>query len=399
MRSALTLVLGMCLVLAAAPAAPGQEMRRFNSRHYRITTDADPALASEIADHMDLVYAEYMRRFAAFRPRNVRQHPLYVFTRRADYIALLSEHGINPEGTGGMFFISASGSGLATYLEAQSLGRMFHTLRHEGFHQFADQRIGRRLPPWANEGIAEYFGEAVVVGNHLDTGRVSPEKLRPVVQHIRADEHLPFEQLLEMTQDQWNTRVNTGQASIQYDQSWSIVNFLVQGDPRYRAAFNRYLRNIARGDRPRTAMSKAFGTEDYRNFENAWRKYMLDLDPDPSRTAAYRLEFIAAGLKLLNEHGRPVQTIDQLRNTLAAVDFSVTQEISPGRTIRISARNADNFQPPTPKKGDESATLKLTAPASPDLPPGAVVEGLELTVRLRWRRDAAGALLPRVIYE
>lgn len=392
-------VLAGALLLALAAGAWAQDMRRINSRYYRIATDVDEQLAGEIAEHMDLVYGEYERRFAAFRPRNAQQHPLYVFTRRADYLAMLARNGIDGEGTGGMFFISPSGSGLATFLEDQSLDRMFHTLRHEGFHQFADQRIGRMLPPWANEGIAEYFGEAVVVGKRLDTGRVSPEKLRPVVQHIKANEHLPFKELLEMSHEQWITRVSDGTASIQYDQAWSVVNFLVQGDRRYRAAFNSYLQNISRGEAPRAAMTKAFHTDNYQNFEAAWRRYMLDLEPDPTRSAAYRLEFIAAGLKLLTEHGFKVQSIDQLHQILAASDFSVTQEISPGQTIRLSARDAENFQAPQPKAAGKTATLALTQPAAADLPPGAIVEGLDLTIRLHWRRDASGALLCRVIYE
>ncbi|QNN22303.1 DUF1570 domain-containing protein [Planctomycetales bacterium ZRK34] len=389
----------MMLSLVMTAPAPAQNMRQFNSRYYRIATDVDKQLADEIAAHMDLVYGEYVRRFAAFRSRNARQHPLYVFTRQEDYLAMLAQHEINGEGTGGMFFISRSGSGLATFLEGQSLDRMFHTLRHEGFHQFADQRIGRRLPTWANEGIAEYFGEAVVVGKRLDTGRVSPQKLRPVVQFIEAGHALPFELLMEMSNQEWIERVNTGTASIQYDQAWSVVNFLVQGDRRYRAAFNQYLQNIARGDAPHTAMSKAFHTNNYDNFEAAWRKYMLELEPDPSRSAGYRLEFLAAGLRLMAQHGRSAHSIEELRKILAGVNFTVTQEISHGQTITISAQDSENFEAPQPKAADKTATIKLTDPEAADLPPGIVVEGLELTVRLVWRRDSNGILISRVVYE
>jgi len=374
------------LLIAVTFTAASAEMRQVNSRFYQITTDVELSLARDIGRHMDIVYTEYMRRFAAFRPKHPGKHPLYVFTKQADYQAMLAGAGIDGTGSGGMFFVSGRRSGLATYLEDQTLGRMFQTLRHEGFHQFAHSRIGHNLPPWANEGIAEYFGEAIVTGRKLDTGRVAPQRLQRVVEHVKADQHMPFDQLLPMSHDQWNMRVQFGQSSIQYDQSWSIVHFLVQGDRRYRAAFNNYLQMVARGLSSDQAMQQAFGTENYDNFEQAWRQYILELKPDPVLTAAHRLEFIAAGLKLMHQRGRPVDSLDQLHQSLARVNFRITQQLSPGLMIEISARDPENFTAP----GD--ATIELTAPESSDTPHGAIVKGLDLPVKLTWRRDAGDSL-------
>ena len=51
----------------------------------------------------------------------------------------------------------------------------WHTVQHEGFHQFAHAVIGGDIPTWLNEGLAEYFGEALFTG-----GRVRPRRGPPV---------------------------------------------------------------------------------------------------------------------------------------------------------------------------------------------------------------------------
>ena len=44
---------------------------------------------------------------------------------------------------------------------------MWHVAQHEGFHQFAWSRFAEDLPVWVNEGMAEFFGESVIVGDTL----------------------------------------------------------------------------------------------------------------------------------------------------------------------------------------------------------------------------------------
>jgi hypothetical protein len=268
-------------VLLTAGSASAGDMLNFKSRHYDISTDLDRDLAKQVADHMDLVFAEYTRRFSQFRPRAAARNPLVVFRTQADYLQFLAKQGIDGTGSGGMFFVQAGGSALVTFLEGQSLDRMFHTLRHEGFHQFAFARIGPDLPVWANEGLAEYFAETVVLKRGLSAGQVPANRLAVMKAAIEAGQHIPLATLLTMSDETWGQQVREGAGSLQYDQSWSVVHFLVHGDKKYQRAFEAYLKLIAAGTDPAEAARRIFGASTDA-FEQAWKSYLTEL---PEATA------------------------------------------------------------------------------------------------------------------
>lgn len=163
----------------ASRAAAKGKTYTFNSRFYKVTTDLpDRKLATEIARHMDAVFAEYSSRMANFRPnpqaavRPDQRMPLYLIHRQQDYLDLLAAFGFNAANSGGVFFRSPRGSGLATWVEGQSRLKMYYVLQHEGFHQFADARIASGLPPWVNEGLAEYFGDSLMLKGKLVAGKL-----------------------------------------------------------------------------------------------------------------------------------------------------------------------------------------------------------------------------------
>ncbi|MEX0742572.1 MAG: DUF1570 domain-containing protein, partial [Phycisphaeraceae bacterium] len=294
------LLLAAVCTLAPAAIADADELR-FNSRFYEVTTTLDRDLAIKVAKHTDMVYAHYADQFSGFRSRQLQSHPLFVFETRQQYTDFLGRHDIDGSGSGGMFFVSPHGSGLTTMFEGQGLTRMLRTLRHEGFHQFAHSKIGPNLPQWANEGLAEYFAESLVVRNRLVPGQVAPGALHNVKAAIENDRYLPFEELLHLSQDQWNQRVRQGDSRLMYDQSWSIVHFLVHADRRFVAAFDAYLLALGRGIDAQVAFDQAFDSPNYQAFERAWKRYIVDLEPTPATTAAPRLNFLAEGLKLLHQ--------------------------------------------------------------------------------------------------
>ena len=116
-------------------------------RRYQITTDVDRKLAKQIANHMDRVYAEYDRRLSDFHARDSRAMPLYILSTRKGYMKIMRENfGINASNTSGMFFVNERGPMLSAWVQGQSRARLFETLRHEGFHQFADSVIGGDMP-------------------------------------------------------------------------------------------------------------------------------------------------------------------------------------------------------------------------------------------------------------
>lgn len=381
-------------------AARAGELRGFSSRFYRIETDVDMPTVRRLAKHMDAVYAEYMQRFSGFGVRRgAGPQPLFVFQQREDYLRYLSSKGVNAEGTGGIFFVQPAGSGLATFVSGQPMDQLLHTLQHEGFHQFAYARIGPKLPPWANEGIAEYFGESVLVGNHMITGQVPGMRLDRIRAAEAAGKLQRFDELMNMTGEQWINVVNRGEGGLLYDQSWAMVHFLVDGGPQYRAAFVRYLELLSRGIDSRRAFDASFHSS-YRDFEAAWKRYLKTLKADPQSTAAQRLEFLGLGLGMLSKHGEKVESLDQLKSRLQSIGFRVTRRAGHGPPQEFSAGDPEMFQPPKPAANSRRpVTMELEPAKQGDLPPGLLVKGLKYPVRLVWHKDARGEPVSEVVYE
>ncbi|MFG0283952.1 MAG: DUF1570 domain-containing protein [Phycisphaerales bacterium JB039] len=382
-------------LLLPLPALAQTEPYTFRSAHYEITTDLPRDQARAIARHMDRVYAEYDRRFGAFASRGPRQSPLRICADRDGYLEYLTSEGINGAGSGGMFYHQGMKAGLVVDASAGEQ-RMLHTLQHEGFHQFAHMRIGETIPPWANEGLAEYFGRMMDLRGRFLTGLVDERTLRAVQRAAEQRRHFPFDELLSMTGQQWSDRLRAGdpRAGLQYAQSWLVVHFLINArGGRYAGMFLEYLKAMSRGMRHAEAFRTAFGTDDIRSFEAAWLDYIAGLEPDAVTTGLQRIEFLGAGLKFLHERAIRPATIEDLKTELRARSFTI-QTTGHGAPEELSADDDAWFQPPAPERPNprQPAEFVLLPAAGDDLPPAIELRGLRASLTLTFQRDDAGRL-------
>lgn len=270
----MTRLIAPVLMLAFfACAARAGDVYEIATRHYAFVTDLDRATADRIADHMDLVHDEYARRFRSFGVRDAAPLKVWVFQNRDDYLVHLRESGINGMGSGGMFFVTSEDSGLASFAEGRPLEDVLTTLRHEGLHQFAYQRLSKDLPQWINEGMAEYFGYALETERGLLPGIADPGAVVRLRAARDAGELFPLSELLFIDNATWNAMVRDGdeRAALLYDQSWSVVHFLVNGEGgRYERLLGRYLHASWQGKTVTQASSEVFGT-DLETMQRAWK--------------------------------------------------------------------------------------------------------------------------------
>jgi hypothetical protein len=313
----------------------GREQR---SKHYRILSDLSPEETKTYAGHLDLFYQEYARRFAHL-PQQAPEVPfVLMFSRERDYLDVLrNTYGINATGSGGMFFMSPRGAALAFFVESLPRTRVFHVIQHEGFHQYAFSRFTNTLPMWVNEGLAEFFGEAVVVDGRVILGQASPGPVDAIKRAIERDATIDFLRLLRMTGDEWNANVAAGSASIQYMQSWSMIQFLGTAENgRYQPRFEGYLRLIHAGMPSERAFIEAFGTADIASFEKTWKEWAKSTQPTAFGTAAMRLTFLAEGLRALSRDGVATDGLDDLLAKLRQRDFTIEVSVH-GRTQVLRA--------------------------------------------------------------
>ena len=345
---------------AAFFARAGGEVR---SRHYRILSDLPPDDTRAYGEHLDLMYAEYARRLASLPQRAPEVPFVLMFAKQSDYLEVLrSTYGINGMGSGGMFFISPAGAALAFFTEDLPRSRVLHVAQHEGFHQYAHSRFAGTLPPWVNEGLAEFFGEAIVVDGKVIVGQASPAPVAAIRDAIAKGTTVDFLRMLTMDGDAWNANVRAGSAAIQYMQAWSMVQFLGWAeDGRYQRAFEGYLRLLHAGTPSERAFVQAFGTGDVASFERAWKDWASKARPTAFAAAAAKLTFLAEGMRALAREGTRAEDLEDLVDQLRGRGFAIEVTVH-GRTERMTADDS-LLSIPRDELAKETPVLEMLAPA------------------------------------
>jgi hypothetical protein len=393
---------------------------RFESGAYIITTDVDKDLANDIAAHMDSVYKEYWSRLKDFRPNPYaavkpdEKMPLYVMRRYRDYLTLLQGFGFNAANSGGVFFRSRNGSGLATWVEGQSRLKMYYVLQHEGFHQFADARLMGsvqlangtvvELPPWVNEGLAEFFGDAVIVKGKMIIGRLDRERLNRMKRAIKEEITLPFRELLTMDNDRWVARVRAGDkaSSLMYDSAWSVCYYLINGNKKERLAIETYLRMLNDkfvtdpGRDPRAETFEFVFGNNLDAFEAAWKAAVARMEPDSWFTSVRHLQWMAAALKQFRDQEIEVRSWPHLKEQLIRHKFKATIRerdiVARGERKEQVEHLEQDFDFPDP------AQVEFLPSDDPRLPHGLLITHVSPNILLSWSINADGVLEEDISY-
>jgi len=253
------------------PVASAQtSLRTYETKYYIIHSDLDEDAIREVIVRVTAMAEEYHRRTKAFRGSIRQKLPLFLFRKRQDY-----HSAGGPAGSAGVF----TGGKLMVAAGQRVSERTWRVLQHEGFHQFARFVIGGHIPVWVNEGMAEYFGQAVFTGDGFITGVIPPTRLARLKAEINRGDLPDFRKIMSMSYAEWRAEILTAR----YDQAWSMIHFLVHGDSgRYVRALSSFIDEVSSGRRWEEAWVRNFG----RNtdaFQERWRRYWLGRPADPTR--------------------------------------------------------------------------------------------------------------------
>lgn len=242
--------------------------KTYENAYYIMKTDLPPEAAREASIRMTRMAEEYHRRTKGFSGVITRKFDFVLCSQLRDYTAA----GGLP-GSAGVY----TGNELIALADQNLNTKLWHTVQHEGFHQFADAVIGGDLPIWVDEGLAEYFGEGLFTGDGFVIGVVPGDRLTRLQRAIKGDDYKPISQMMVFTHRAWN-----GEMSYKnYDQAWAMVHFLVHGDEgKYQAAFVKFMSAVGKGQPWADAWRKYLGPPDA--FEKRWRDYWLNLTSDVS---------------------------------------------------------------------------------------------------------------------
>ena len=267
--------LTISVVAQAAPQPPAQ-LRVHRTGFYELHTDVTEIEAREAAVRMDAIAAEYLRQTRELKKAPPPPYMQFKFFRRIeDY-----EAAGGTAGSGGQFD-SRSGV-LMAVAGNQTDARTWHRVQHEAFHQFAHHTLGTELPPWLNEGLAEYFAESAFTGDSMVTGLVPEHRRARIIAAIEAKEFMPLERMMLMSSEQWNRLL----VRDNYDQAWSLVVYLLHGENgAYAGRFNEFLGLCSQGHNWQNAWRQSFGS--INGLERGWLRWWVQLPQNPA-AQAYR---------------------------------------------------------------------------------------------------------------
>lgn len=257
------------VLLPVLPAVGQTGLKTYETRYYIIYSDLDREAVLEAESRITAMAEMYYERTKGFGGKITKKLPFYLYSRPADYYAA----GGFP-GSAGVY----NGRELMAIARRETDAATWHVVQHEGFHQFVHAFIGGGIPIWANEGLAEYFGQGIYTGDGYVTGVIPPQRLARLKRWIAEGEVKSIEQMMTTSHAAWNA----GLSIVNYDQAWSMIHFLAHAENgRYQSAFNGFIRGISHGMRWVHAWRKNFGTGT-RAFEQKWRDYWMQMPPNPT---------------------------------------------------------------------------------------------------------------------
>jgi tetratricopeptide (TPR) repeat protein len=147
----------------------------------------------------------------------------------------------------------------------------YQTIFHEYLHFLVNNSFGRsRIPPWFNEGIAEYYQQFAIENDQkVKFGNLNESHLLT----LQRSKLIPFETYFNI--DYYSLHQQGGHgANIFYAQSWAFVHYLLHGNRgARRAQLDTFLSAIIGGMKPQEAFQKTFAT-DYASMEKELKQYV-----------------------------------------------------------------------------------------------------------------------------
>lgn len=391
-------------VLPIAPSASADHsLSVFASAHYHIHTDLSRRQTVPFGRHMDLLFDQYERRFRRLRIAGAVDpdsgNPLYLLSTEERYHRFMQQVGVAAQNSGGMFFVTRDHHGVATWADGRNRATTRRTLQHEGFHQFAFDHFGRRLPAWMNEGMAQYFEDAVLLERGFELGLADPDRITLVRTALQDGTALPMASLLALQGTDWHHTLTTDEtrAGLLYAQAWSLVFYLIHGEHgAYQPAFEAYLGLLGEGLEHDDAFTRAFGQHAQQKIEAGWKRFASQQLPDAVTVAAGRLAFLAEALayKASRRETMP-RHLDKLQVDLRERGFAITRTV---HNLQLEYRSDQPELFTYTRPGGEVSRFLMLEPSGHGLPPRIAAPGLTPEPNLTWQRDGAGELTYDIEY-
>lgn len=268
----LLIVIFVFVAAFAIPAVAQDKWTSARSTNFHLIGDAKEAEIRRVATRLEQFREVFVQLFPSLRYSSPVPTTVIVFRNEKAFRPYKpqSADGKAAKWVAGYFSPREDANYIVLSTEGESR-QTYQTIYHEYVHYLVNNSFGRsRVPPWFNEGLAEYYDQFSIEGdirvnlgdlnnNHLYT--LQNTKLIPLQQFFSIDYFTLHQQ-------------GSHSANIFYAQSWALMHYLIHGKGGNRAnEINAYLNAIGKGETPEAAFRAAFKTS-FEEMEKELRRYV-----------------------------------------------------------------------------------------------------------------------------
>ena len=237
------------------------------TRNYLIWTDWPESKRNKIPEWAEQIYREMCTKFGVTGsdPIWLGKCPIYCFRDKTGFNKFAREVDGYERSAKSLGYTKTANNGYAHVVMKKLGDKEVHinqfasTMVHELTHAFMHNYISpQNLPPWLNEGIAEYFSE-LVLGDKCQAGERAIATAKYYV-----DRNKPIDDIFEFTESP------PGQY---YPIAHSLVEFMISKDSK---AFVGVVSDIKASMKPEDSLARRYKGMSYKTLQRDWRSWVKD---------------------------------------------------------------------------------------------------------------------------
>jgi tetratricopeptide (TPR) repeat protein len=269
-RFALTLFALICLLACSHAAAAKDTWTSVRSKNFILIGNASEKDIRQVATRLEQFRDAFSRLFTGANFTSPVPTTVIVFKSDSAYKPFKPVFDGKIDDVAG-YFQPGEDVNYITLTSEKRAEDPFAVIYHEYVHQLVANTLGRgSVPPWFNEGLAEYYStfevrddRKVMLGNLIERHLLL----------LRQSKFIPLKQLLEVN-DYALDRNKQEAKWIFYAESWAFVHYLIQSNGGNRLPqMNKFLNLFAKNTPTEQAFAEAFQM-DIPTMEKELRRYV-----------------------------------------------------------------------------------------------------------------------------
>ena len=268
----LTLFLTLLIVFSAhSPAAAKDVWMRVKSTNFNMIGNADEKEIRRVATKLEQFREVFTKLFPKLNFSSPIPTTVVVFRSGKAYRPFkpVDANGKTSDWVAGYFQPGDDINYITLSTEGEKQDT-YSTIFHEYTHYLINNNLGEgKVPPWFNEGIAEYYDQfAIEDDQKITLGALNQNHLY----YLGQSKLIPFETFFNIDNYSLHQQGSHG-ANIFYSQAWALMHYLIQGSGgKKNPQLTVFLNLIMDGKKPREAFEQAFQT-DFPTMEKELKKY------------------------------------------------------------------------------------------------------------------------------